>query len=235
MLSHIHGLHGITQMIKCSETSCKPALKQPADAQKTMSRKPTIECGVEAARPGDITPGVNLYDRGGLGWVRIVYVDTRITSANARKVIVRPVVKPGGCFVPPLATAALHRKFPGTKVIRSSVKRFSVDVGCNPNGFTHMSGIQNFPMSNALKNSIRSGTTVWIWDRAGAIASLDATRLYVRGHEVKADYNKHCHCFTCHKYKDTFRAKWCRMGFGRREMPCTAFTMVVAKKNCHVD
>ena len=215
---------------KCSETSCKPALKQPADARKKTSHNPTIECGVEPAHPGDITPGVNLYDRGGLGWVRIVYVDTRVTNAKARKVIVRPVDKPGGCFLSPLGVAALHRRFPGTKVVESSDKGFSVDVGCNPNGFMHMSGMQHFPMMKTRENNIRSGMTVWVWDRAGAITSLDFTRLYVRGNEVKADYNKHCHCFTCHKYKDTFRAKYCRMGFGRRAMPSTAFTMVTAKK-----
>jgi len=93
-----------------------------------------------------------------------------------------------------------------------------------------MSGMQFFPMTKARENNIRSGMTVWVWDRAGAITSLDFTRLYVRGNEVKADYNKHCHCFTCHKYKDAFRAKYCRMGFGRRAMPSTAFTMVIAKK-----
>ena len=72
--------------VKRPERSCKPALKRPVykpnPNPKPNANKSTIECGVEPARPSDITPGINLCDRG-LGWVRIVYVDTHVTNVKA--------------------------------------------------------------------------------------------------------------------------------------------------------
>jgi len=35
------------------------------------------------------------------------------------------------------------------------------------------------------------------------------------------------HTVTCHKYKDTYRAKWCRLGFGRSVFPCTDVRQIV--------
>ena len=177
--------------------------------------------------PGDIVPGVCLYDSGGLGWVRIVYADPRTSDGPGRKVIVRPVVRPGGCYLPAPGVAALGRIHNDYAIIeQSEPTRFQVDVGFNEE-FPHLSGKKWCVTKYASGVQQPVGTRVWVWDRAGAIESLMATRLYIRGHRVKGAYNTHCHCFTCHKYKDTYRAKYCRMGFGRRECAETKFSQVV--------
>ena len=180
--------------------------------------------------PGDIVPGVCLYDSGGLGWVRIVYADPRKSDGPGRKVVVRPVVRPGGCYLPAPGIAALGRIHNDYAIIEASEpNRFLVDVGFNED-FPNLSGKQWCVTKHTSGVQVPVGTRVWVWDRAGAIESLMATRLYVRGHRVKGAYNTHCHCFTCHKYKDTYRAKYCRMGFARRECPETKFSQVVQAK-----
>ena len=179
----------------------------------------------------DIVPGVCLYDKGGLGWVRVVYADQRKSDKTGRKVLVRPIIHPNGCYLPAPAMCALHRQFnDAIKILASEPTRFQVDFGFNTM-FPNLSGRQWCPVKFAGGVQLQVGTLVWVWDMAGASECLTATRLYVRGNQIKAEYNTHCHCFTCHKYKDTFRARYCRMGFGRRASASTRFAMVVTNQS----
>ena len=54
---------------------------------------------------------------------------------------------------------------------------------------------------------------------------------------VMMSYNVHGfpngkrHSLTCHKYKDTYRAKWCRLGFGRSVFDKTDVRHIVKRRN----
>ena len=64
----------------------------------------------------------------------------------------------------------------------------------------------------------------WEWDERLANKAAALSRLTVRGQIVMSAYNVHGwangeeqrrHSHRCHKYKETYRAKWCALGFGR--------------------
>ena len=79
------------------------------------------------------------------------------------------------------------------------------------------------------------GRHCWEWSASLAGQAAALHRCKVRGMLVMMSYNVHGfpngkrHTHTCHKYKDTFRAKWCRLGFGRSVFEQTDFRQVVEK------
>ena len=217
------------EKIVVSATTTVPPITIPARSPEIVDL--TLGEGASVLdADADIVPGVCLFDKGGLGWVRVVYADQRKSDKAGRKVLVRPIIRPNGCYLPAPAMCALQRQFnDATKILANEPTRFQVDFGFN-DMFPNLSGRRWCPVKFAAGVQLQVGTLVWVWDMAGASECLAATRLYVRGNQIKAEYNTHCHCFTCHKYKDTFRARYCRMGFGRRDSASTRFCMVVTNQ-----
>ena len=138
-----------------------------------------------------------------LGWVRVEWILGAPSSRGRRPIYVRPVVGPG----PPL----FYRP---VSTLSSAAREGAIVVG--------RSGSVPSPVGAIFLE----GQTVWQWDYLGAATCKTASAMRHHGHKVKAAYNTHNHTFTCHKYKDAYKAKFCRMGFGRRAMPSTTFTMV---------
>lgn len=62
--------------------------------------------------------------------------------------------------------------------------------------------------------------------KTNSASPTDTDSLVLKGHKIKSAYNTHVHSFTCHKYKDSYRARHCRMSFGRRTCPCTSLSQV---------
>ena len=80
----------------------------------------------------------------------------------------------------------------------------------------------------------------WEWDERLANKAAALSRLRVRGQIVMSAYNVHGfanggkqrqHSHRCHKYKDTYRAKWCALGFGRTVFNNTDLRQVISKNN----
>ena len=137
-----------------------------------------------------------------LGWVEVV-------AERSGKVYLSPVYSPS----PPLI--AKHPKEMSEEAV---AELFKADV-------TTRSG-------RRLKEILRN-RYCWEWSvsLAGKAAALHRSK--VRGLLVMMAYNVHGfangkrHTLTCHKYKDTYRAKWCRLGFGRSVFPCTDVRQIV--------
>lgn len=72
-----------------------------------------------------------------------------------------------------------------------------------------------------------NGNPVWEWCEMSVKKAKAMTQLLQHGHKVKSEYNTHVHTFTCHKCKDTYRAKHCRVGFPRRLMSASKLSQVV--------
>ena len=146
-------------------------------------------------------PGVNIYT---LGWIEVV-------AKHGSNVYLSPVYAPS----PPLIAKHI-REMPAAAV---------VDV-FRPNMRTR----KGRSLSSKLK-----GRYCWKWSVcvANKVAALHRWR--VQGLLVMNNYNVHGfsngkrHCLTCHKYKDTYRAKWCRLGFGRSVFDQTDVRQVVEK------
>ena len=82
------------------------------------------------------------------------------------------------------------------------------------------------------------GRKCWEWDERLANKAAAVSRLRVRGQIVMSAYNVHGfangekqrkHSHRCHKYKDTYRAKWCALGFGRSVFNNTDLRQVISK------
>ena len=137
-----------------------------------------------------------------LGWVEVV-------AKRSGKVYLSPVYSPS----PPLI--AKHPKEMSEEAV---TELFEADV-------TTRSG-------RRLKQLLRC-RCCWEWSvsLAGKAAALHRSK--VRGLLVMMAYNVHGfangkrHTLTCRKYKDTYRAKWCRLGFGRSVFPCTDVRQIV--------
>ena len=77
------------------------------------------------------------------------------------------------------------------------------------------------------------GRFCWQWSTSLAGKAAALHRCKVRGVRVMQSYNVHGfsngkrHALTCHKYKDTYKAKFCRLGFGRSVFPLTDVRQVV--------
>lgn len=184
-----------------TETSC--ASPAPAFLDKIL----TFNFDNRELKVGDVFfDGDNGADSGiggyTLGWVEVV-------AKCSGKVYLSPVYSPS----PPLVA-----KHPNEMSEEAVAELFEADV-------TTRSG-------RSLKELLRN-RYCWEWSvsLAGKAAALH--RCKVRGLLVMMAYNVHGfangkrHTLTCHKYKDTYRAKWCRLGFGRSVFPCTDVRQIV--------
>ena len=146
-------------------------------------------------------PGVNIYT---LGWIEVV-------AKHGSNVYLSPVYAPS----PPLIAKHI-REMPAAAV---------VDV-FRPNMRTR----KGRSLSSKLK-----GRYCWKWSVcvANKVAALHRWRvqglLVMNNHNVHGFSNGKRHCLTCHKYKDTYRAKWCRLGFGRSVFDQTDVRQIVEK------
>ena len=159
-----------------------------------------------------------------LGWVRVVFVQKK---GNAKRLVVlRQILRPGGEYVPTTCDELVQKaKDMGATILGRdmTIDVRKVDQDAKGNRVEKLSVEGGLPMD--------SGTPVWVCDVETASSCREVTKMLEGGHAVKAEYNTHKHTFTCHKYKDTFRARYCRMGFGRRPMPDTRFTFVVGEED----
>ena len=146
-------------------------------------------------------PGVNNYT---LGWVEVV-------AKNGSSVYLSPVYAPS----PPLIAKHI-REMPATAVADVFQPSLRTRKG------------------RSLRSKLK-GRYCWKWSVcvANKVAALHRWR--VQGLLVMNNYNVHGfsngkrHSLTCHKYKDTYRAKWCRLGFGRSVFDKTDVRQIVEK------
>ena len=181
-------------------------------------------------REGSITLGTEMYVRpstngmGHLGWVRVVYV--RQKGGAKGLVVLRQILKPGGEYVPSTRPEFIQKaRDMGATVIGADMMIDLCVIDKDGGG----NRVEKLAVKGGL--AMHPGTPVWVCDVVTAITCKEVTKMMEGGHAVKAKYNTHKHTFTCHKYKDTFRARYCRMGFGRRAMPDTRFTFVVGEED----
>ena len=137
-----------------------------------------------------------------LGWVEIV-------AKYGDKVYLSPVYSP----TPPLIP----------KSINDMSGPAAADV-FQPNVTAHTGRI--------LRSKIQ-GRYCWEWSVSLASKTAAIHRCKVRGLLVMMSYNVHGfpngkrHTLTCHKYKDTYKARWCRLGFGRSVFEKTDLRQIV--------
>ena len=83
-----------------------------------------------------------------------------------------------------------------------------------------------------------SNRNCWEWDERLTNKAAAVSRLRVRGQIVMNSYNvygfangekQRQHSHRCHKYKDSYRAKWCALGFGRTVFNETDLRQVISK------
>ena len=159
-----------------------------------------------------------------LGWVRVVFVQQK--GDAKRLVVLRQILRPGGEYVPSTCDELAQKaKDMGATILGRDM---TIDV-CKFDQDTKGNRVEKLSVKGGLP--MDSGTPVWACDVETASSCRQVTKMLEGGHAVKAEYNTHKHTFTCHKYKDTFRARYCRMGFGRRPMPDTRFTFVVGEED----
>ena len=132
-----------------------------------------------------------------LGWVEVV-------ATHRRSVFLSPIYSPQRPFIPkgvddvPIASRSdmIDEEYVKTKLSRLPARVLEV---------------------------IRQ-RNCWEWDESLANKAAALHRLKVRGQIVMSAYNVHGfangetqrrHSHRCHKYKDTYKAKWCTLGFGR--------------------
>ena len=141
-----------------------------------------------------------------LGWVEVVVT-------NKRSVYVSPIYSPRKPFIAK-----------GLNDIPEAARQqeFVVSDSCR--------------IPNRVKESIR-GRHCWKWDESLANKAAALHRLRVRGVLVMHSYNVHGfqngtstrkHSHRCHKYKDTYLAKWCALGFGRSVFDDTDLRQIVS-------
>ena len=179
---------------------------------------------------GPITVGTEMYVRAStscmshLGWVRVVYVQQ--TGPGTGFAVLRQILRPGGEYVPSTCPELIQKaKDMGATLLRPDMMIESVVIDQDGGG----NRVEKVSVEGCMATHV--GTPVWVCDVATATTCKEVTTMLEGGHAVKAKYNTHKHTFTCHKYKDTFRARYCRMGFGRRPMPQTCFTFVIGEED----
>ncbi len=159
-----------------------------------------------------------------LGWVRVVFVQQK--GDAKRLVVLRQILRPGGEYVPSTCAELVQKaKDMGATILGRDM---TIDV-CKFDEDAKENRVEKISIEGGL--SMDPGTSVWVCDVETASSCREVTKMLEGGHAVKSEYNTHKHTFTCHKYKDTFRARYCRMGFGRRPMPETRFTFVVGEED----
>ena len=84
------------------------------------------------------------------------------------------------------------------------------------------------PEALKIAKQDKHGNLVWEWCHDAVRGAKAITQLKVHGHKIKSEYNTHVHTFTCHKCKGTYRARHCRVGFGRRLMACSKLSQIIA-------
>ena len=217
-----------------TEIECNPAKQDnshlPARQSKIDARNRIRKQSCKHQLEGLIRLGTEMYVRpstngmGHLGWVRVVYMQQR-GGANGL-VVLRQILKPGGEYVPCTCPELIQKaKDMGATLIGPGM---TIDL-CAIDKDGGRNCEKKLTVEGGLALDI--GTPVWVCDVATGIACKEVTKMLEDGHAVKAKYNTHKHTFTCHKYKDTFRARYCRMGFRRRAMPETRFTFVVGEED----
>ena len=79
----------------------------------------------------------------------------------------------------------------------------------------------------------------WEWNESLANKAAALHRLKVRGQIVMSAYNMHGfangetqrrHSHRCHKYKDSYKAKWCTLGFGRSVFDQTDLRHIISEE-----
>ena len=141
-----------------------------------------------------------------LGWVQVV-------AKRCAKVYLSPVYGPS----PPLVAKHIR------EMSDAAVKEvFKPDVSTR---------------AGRILNELLGGRYCWQWSASLAGKAAALHRCKVRGMLVMMSYNVHGfpngkrHSLTCHKYKDTYRAKWCRLGFGRSVFDKTDVRHIVKRRN----
>ena len=141
-----------------------------------------------------------------LGWVQVV-------AKRCAKVYLSPVYGPS----PPLVAKHIR------EMSDAAVKEvFKPDVSTR---------------AGRTLNNLLGGRYCWQWSASLAGKAAALHRCKVRGLLVMMSYNVHGfpngkrHSLTCHKYKDTYRAKWCRLGFGRSVFENTDVRHIVKRGN----
>lgn len=181
-------------------------------------------------KEGSIRLGTEMYVTAGtiglsrLGWVRVVFVQEK--GDAKRLVVLRQILRPGGEYVPSTCAELVQKaKDMGASILGRDM---TIDV-CKFDKDAKDNRVEKLSVEGGLP--MEPGTPVWACDVETASSCRQVTKMLEGGHAVKAEYNTHKHTFTCHKYKDTFRARYCRMGFGRRPMPDTRFSFVVGEED----
>ena len=148
-----------------------------------------------------------------LGWVEVIAV-------HARSVFLSPIYSPQRPFVP--------------KGLQD-VSEFARQDVINSEYIQHR--LNRIPVH--ILDLIRS-RNCWQWDERLANKAAALSRLRVRGQIVMSAYNVHGfangedqrrHSHRCHKYKDTYKAKWCALGFGRTVFDNTDLRQIIAEEN----
>jgi len=148
-----------------------------------------------------------------LGWVEVV-------ARYKTSVFLSPIYSPRRPFIPK-----------GVNDISDAARKEVIDPGSHVSTATG----RRHRLPDHILSKIRD-RNCWEWDAILANKAAALHRLRVRGLLVMNAYNVHGfpngtpqrkHSHRCHKYRDTFRAKWCALGFGRTVFEDTDLRQVV--------
>ena len=145
-----------------------------------------------------------------LGWVEVV-------ATYRRSVFLSPIYSPQRPFISK-----------GLDDLPTTARMDVIDVECP--------SIQRRRLPPQIVSILRS-RHCWEWDVHLANKTAALHRLRIRGQMVMNEYNVHGfdngtttrrHSHRCHKYKDTYRAKWCSLGFGRSVFDMSDLRQIVS-------
>ena len=148
-----------------------------------------------------------------LGWVEVVAV-------HGRSVFLSPIYSPERPFVP----KGVHDIPTGSRP--DMIDDHYIDTK-----------LRTRRLPDPIIEVIRE-RNCWEWDASLANKAAALHRLKVRGQIVMSAYNVHGfangetqrrHSHRCHKYKGTYKAKWCTLGFGRTVFNTTDLRQVVSE------